>query len=94
MRRIILSLLLLNASFYKVYAMEVNYIDLEKLTTSQQNKIKNWVQHGIESTFNTLGPLKQHTLPVNLKPRYFAFEPVPWASVKRGKVDGIELHFC
>ncbi|NOU49267.1 hypothetical protein HG263_01700 [Pseudoalteromonas sp. JBTF-M23] len=93
MRRLFLFLLLFNTLACAPFAMEVNYTNLGLLSPAKQGKIENWVQHGIQSTFSTLGPLKQQTLPVTLKPRYFAFEPVPWASVKRGKVDGIELHF-
>ncbi|BBN81700.1 hypothetical protein PA25_16850 [Pseudoalteromonas sp. A25] len=76
-----------------MFAVEIDYINLSKLTHERQNKVKNWVEHGVRSTFVTLGPLNQKRLPVTLKPRYFAFEPVPWASVKRGQNDGIELHF-
>ncbi|CAH9058384.1 hypothetical protein PSECIP111854_02191 [Pseudoalteromonas sp. CIP111854] len=92
-----LLVLILSITIKTSLAFEVTYVNLEKLNTPQQNKVKNWVAHGINSTFKTLGPLTQQTLPVILKPRYFAFEPVPWASVKRGIddniYDAIELHF-
>ncbi|OHU96865.1 hypothetical protein BIW53_04415 [Pseudoalteromonas byunsanensis] len=74
-------------------AVEVQYTNLSSLSESHQQKVENWIDSGLRSTFKTLGALKQNVLPVKLQPRYFALEPVPWASVKRGKFDGIELHF-
>ncbi|MCF6434021.1 hypothetical protein [Pseudoalteromonas sp. MMG022] len=84
-----LALLLANST----QAVEVQYTNLSSLSESHQKKVQSWIDNGLKSTFKTLGPLKQPVLPVFLQPRYFAIEPVPWASVKRGRFDGIELHF-
>ncbi|WP_199886146.1 M61 family metallopeptidase [Pseudoalteromonas sp. T1lg23B] len=74
-------------------AVEVQYTNLSSLNEAHQQKVENWIDNGLKSTFKTLGVLQQSVLPIELRPRYFAFEPVPWASVKRGRFDGIELHF-
>ncbi len=79
---------------YQVAAKSsIRYDNLSSLTESQQIKVKNWVEFGVAASKASLGELPQPYIPFYLKPRYFAFEPVPWASVKRGNVSGIELHF-
>ena len=84
--------LLLSISSFNVLAAEVVIHNLSSLSSNAQNTVSTWVNQSVEKTQNTLGPLKQTTLPIYLKPQYFAFEPVPWATVKRNNPDGIELH--
>ncbi|MBQ4832261.1 hypothetical protein J8L70_03315 [Pseudoalteromonas sp. MMG010] len=75
-----------------VCALEATLHNLSSLSQAGQQKITLWINQSIEKTQNTLGPLKQTQLPIYLKPRYVAFEPVPWAKVKRTNPDGLELH--
>ncbi|MBE3673728.1 M61 family metallopeptidase [Pseudoalteromonas distincta] len=84
--------LLLSISSFNVLAVEVVIHNLSSLSSNAQNTVSTWVNQSVEKTQNTLGPLKQTTLPIYLKPQYFAFEPVPWATVKRNNPDGLELH--
>jgi hypothetical protein len=84
--------LLLSISSFNLLAAEVVIHNLSSLSSNAQNTVSTWVNQSVEKTQNTLGPLKQTTLPIYLKPQYFAFEPVPWATVKRNNPDGIELH--
>ena len=72
---------------------KVDFIGLSELNETQQVKVKSWINHGLDATEKTLGPLKQKTVPIYLKPQYFAFEAVPWAEVIRGELDGVELQF-
>jgi len=72
---------------------KADYIGLAELNQSQQERVKNWIKHGLDATQKTLGPLKQKAVPIHLKPQYFAFEAVPWAEVIRGEQDGVELQF-
>lgn len=72
---------------------KADFIGLSALNEAQQIKVKNWINFGLEVTQKTLGPLTQTTVPIYLKPQYFAFEVVPWAEVIRGDQDGVELQF-
>ena len=74
------------------FAIDVVIHNLDSLTTNGQKTVSTWINQSLTKTQNTLGPLQQTTLPIYLKPQYFAFEPVPWASVKRNNPDGLELH--
>jgi len=85
-------ILLLSINSFKTLAVEVVIHNLNSLSSSGQRTVSTWVNQSVEKTQNTLGPLKQSTLPIYLKPQYFAFEPVPWATVKRNNPDGLELH--
>jgi len=75
-----------------IYALEVDIHKLDSLSKNGQQVVSTWIDQSVKKTENTLGPLKQTTLPIYLKPQYFAFEPVPWATVKRSNPDGVELH--
>jgi hypothetical protein len=72
---------------------KADFIGLSELNEAQQIKVKNWISHGLDATEKTLGHLTQKTVPIHLKPQYFAFEAVPWAEVIRGEPDGVELQF-
>lgn len=72
---------------------QADFIGLSKLNESQQTKVKSWINHGLEATQKSLGPLKQKAVPIYLEPQYLAFEAVPWAEVIRGAQDGVELQF-
>ncbi|WP_289106268.1 hypothetical protein [uncultured Pseudoalteromonas sp.] len=85
-------LLLLLMCSLNASAVDVVIHNLDALTTKGQKTVATWVNQSLKKTQNTLGPLQQSTLPIYLKPQYFAFEPVPWASVKRNNPDGLELH--
>ncbi|MBQ4858259.1 hypothetical protein [Pseudoalteromonas sp. MMG007] len=76
----------------KVHSIELVFYDLDSLSLDGQKTVSTWVKRSLKKTQNTLGPLQQITLPIYLKPQYIAFEPVPWASVKRNNPDGLELH--
>lgn len=76
----------------KVHSVELVFYDLDSLSPDGQKKVSTWVKQSLKKTQKTLGPLQQSTLPIYLKPQYIAFEPVPWASVKRNNPDGLELH--
>jgi hypothetical protein len=83
---------MLCALSFSVNAVEVVIHDLSSLSKNGQKTVSTWIKQSIDKTQNTLGPLKQNTLPIYLKPQYIAFEPVPWATVKRDDPDGLELH--
>ena len=68
---------LLFISSLNTYALEVDIHQLDSLSKNGQQVITTWIDQSIKKTENTLGPLKQTTLPIYLKPQYFAFEPVP-----------------
>ncbi|WP_225738316.1 M61 family metallopeptidase [Pseudoalteromonas aurantia] len=90
-----LLMLVLSITFIsrEALSIELKYQNFDALSTQQQSVVKSWIEYGVLASENTLGPLSQDYVPVKLKPRYFAFEPVPWATVNRGNPDGIELHF-
>ncbi|WP_024612573.1 hypothetical protein [Pseudoalteromonas sp. TB64] len=75
-----------------INAVEVVIHNINSLTNNGQKTVSTWINQSIKKTKNTLGPLKQSVLPIYLKPKHFALEPVPWASVKRNDPDGLELH--
>ncbi|WP_282131701.1 hypothetical protein [Pseudoalteromonas aliena] len=84
--------LLLSTIAFNTLSIEVVIHNLSSLSNNGQKTVSTWVNQSVEKTKNTLGPLQQSILPIYLKPQYFAFEPVPWATVKRNNPDGLELH--
>ncbi|MBB1366233.1 hypothetical protein H5154_07475 [Pseudoalteromonas sp. SR44-5] len=76
-----------------VFAAQLDPQGLTELSKSKQQIILQWLNFSLEQTQATLGPLPYSNLPIYLHPRYIAFEPVPWGSVRRGDPGGIELHF-
>ena len=72
---------------------EAHYINFAELSKAQQATVNTWVNQAIHATEHALGQLKQSHIIIELNPKYFTLEPVPWASVIRGDQDGVELHF-
>jgi len=69
--------LLLSISSFNVLAVEVVIHNFNSLSSNAQKTVSTWANQSVEKTQNTLGPLKQTTLPIYLKPQYVAFEPLP-----------------
>ena len=74
-------------------ASEPQYYGLAELNKQQQTKVKAWIEYGFNAVQRSLGLLTQESVPIHLKPQYFALEPVPWAEIVRGNSDGVELQF-
>ncbi|MFC3031212.1 hypothetical protein ACFOEE_01560 [Pseudoalteromonas fenneropenaei] len=94
---VVLCALLLALVIPPVNAAIIDWHGEKRLSTEQFETAKRWLDFGIKATTHVIGPLPQTTLPIHLKPRYFASEPVPWAFIRRAQTatqyDGIELQY-
>ena len=75
-------------------ATPIQMLGIESLSEKEKTKFHLWLQHGLDAVQHTLGPLPQATLPVRLKTKWYATEPVPWGQVERGRYntgDGLYL---
>ncbi|MBR8844645.1 MULTISPECIES: hypothetical protein [Pseudoalteromonas] len=61
------------------------------ISGSDRQHVETWLKHGVKATERSLGILQQDTLPFIIEPSLFASEPVPWATVQRGKPDAVLL---
>ena len=72
----------------------VDISGIRDLSTENQTKFNHWLSDGLSMVEHTLGPLPQRTLPVRIKTKRFATEPVPWGQVERDQhavADGLYL---
>jgi len=88
------TLLLCFISFWLSANDKIQLVSNEDLSPEITAKFTNWSANTLNAVELTLGPLPQPHLPIRLKTKFFASEPVPWGQVERDKYevgDGLYL---
>jgi len=66
---------------------KIQLFGVDGLAPEIKSKFSNWSSETLNAVERTLGPLPQSQLPIRLKTKFLASEPVPWGQVERDKYD-------